>query len=92
MSKFKVAMIGAGNRANQVIYPALASMEDVEIAAICDIDKSRLDSTADRYDITKRYGDNVFSYREMLSEVKPDAVFAVGQPNIMYDIWVWCLE
>ncbi len=90
--KFRVVMIGAGDRANKVIYPAFASLEDVEIAAICDIDKDRLNKTADKYGVEKRYGDSVFAYREMISEVKPDAVVAVGQPHIMYDIWMWCLE
>jgi virulence factor len=36
--KLRVAMIGAGQLANQVHYPALASFDDVVIAAICDVD------------------------------------------------------
>lgn len=90
--KFRVVMIGAGKRANQVIYPALASLEDVEIAAICDIDKDRLNETADKYGVEKRYGNTVYSYRDMIHDMKPDAVFAIGQPHLMYDIWMWCLE
>jgi virulence factor len=89
--KFRIAMIGAGKRANQVIYPALASLEDVEIAAICDIDGEALQSTADRYGIKKRYGKPVNDYQRMIEETKPDAVFAIGQPHIFYDIWMWCL-
>ena len=90
--KFKVVVIGAGNRANQVIYPSLADLNDVEIAAICDIDSERLNKTADRYDIEKRYGKSVFDYQKMIQDVKPDAVFAIGQPHLFYDIWMWCLE
>lgn len=90
--KFRVAMIGAGERANQVIYPSFASLEDVDIAAICDIDEERLYKTADKYGIEKRYGDSVFAYRKMIEDVKPDAVIVIGQPHIMYDIWMWCLE
>lgn len=90
--KFRVAMIGAGNRANQVIYPALASLGDVEIAAICDIDKERLHTTADKYGVEKRYGDSVTDYQRMIKDVQPDAVFAIGQPHVSYDIWMWCLE
>ena len=44
--KFRVAMIGAGGRANSVIYPSLADLEDVEFVGICDIDKERLNETA----------------------------------------------
>ncbi|MBC7315994.1 MAG: Gfo/Idh/MocA family oxidoreductase, partial [Chloroflexi bacterium] len=69
-------------------YPALASFDDVEIVAICDLDPQRLHTTADRYNISRRYTD----YRRMIEETAPDAVYAIGQPHIMYDIWRWCLE
>jgi virulence factor len=91
----RVAMIGAGAMANSVHYPSLASFEDVEIAAICEMDPDRLQSTADRYGVpeanrhlARRYDD----YRKIVTHVDPDAVYAIGQPNIMYPIWKWCLE
>jgi predicted dehydrogenase len=28
----------------------------------------------------------------MVEEVAPDAVYAIGPPHIMYDIWIWCLD
>ena len=90
--KFKVVMIGAGDRANSVIYPSLADMDNVEIAAICDIDKERLNKTADKYGVERRYGESVYDYQRMIEDVKPDAVFAIGQPHLFYDIWMWCLE
>ena len=31
-------------------------------------------------------------YRQMLQQVKPDGVYVIGQPHLMYDIWKWCLE
>src|SRR5262245_36902771 len=84
----RVAMIGAGGMANQVHYPSLASFDDVEIAAICDLDATRLQTTAEKYGIRRRYSD----YRSMVAEVAPDAIYAIGQPHYMYDIWTWCLE
>jgi virulence factor len=81
-------MIGAGSMANAVHYPSLASFDDVEIAAICDLDVGRLNATADRYGVGRRYSD----YRRMVEEVAPDAVYAIGQPHLMYDVWIWCLE
>ncbi len=84
----RVAMIGAGGMANNVHYPSLASFDDVQIAAICDLSEERLNETADKYCVDKRYSD----YRQMVEEIAPDAVYAIGQPHIMYDIWVWCLE
>lgn len=87
-TKIRVAMIGAGGMANSVHYPSLASFADVEITAICDIDPQRLNTTADRYNVAKRYSD----YRKMVEEIAPDAVYAIGQPHIMFDIWSWCLR
>ena len=78
-SKVRVAMIGAGGMANNVHYPSLASFADVEIAAICDIDSQRLTTTADKYNVQKRYSD----YRKMVEEIAPDAVYAIGQPHMM---------
>ena len=87
-SKVRVAMIGAGGMANSVHYPSLASFADVEIAAICDIDGQRLNATADKYNVQKRFSD----YRKMVEEIAPDAVYAIGQPHMMFDIWSWCLR
>lgn len=84
----RVAMIGAGSMANRVHYPSLASFADVEIAAICDLDPARLTATAEKYGVERRYSD----YRRMAEEVAPDAVYAIGQPHLMYDIWHWCLS
>ena len=86
--KVRVAMIGAGSMANRVHYPSLASFDDVEMVAICDLDPDRLSRTAERFGIEKRYTD----YRKMIEEVAPDAVYAIGQPHMMYDVWLWCLN
>ena len=96
MKKLKVVMIGAGGRANQVIYPSFDNLQKqgkVEIVGICDINLDNLNKTADKYNIEKRYGEGgIFDYRKMIDELKPDAAVAIGQPNIMYDIWRECLE
>lgn len=88
MPKVRVAVIGAGRMANNVHYPSLASFEDVEIAAICDLDEDRLHTTADKYGVERRYRD----YRKMIEEVAPDGVYAIGQPHLMYDVWLGCLQ
>ena len=87
-SEVRVAMIGAGSMANNVHYPSLASFADVRFAAVCDVDEGRLAATAGKYGIERRYTD----YRRMVEEVAPDGVYAIGQPNIMFDIWIWCLQ
>jgi len=84
----RVAMVGAGGMANHVHYPSLASFTDVRIEAICDLDPGRLNSTADKYGVEKRYA----GYQQMVEETAPDAIYVIGNPDAMYPIWVWCLE
>ena len=93
MDKVRVAMIGAGSRAMQVIYPSMADNPDVEIAGICDIDSGRLHAAAEKYGVSNIYGaGGIYDYRRMLDELKPDAAVIVGQPHIMYDLWEWTLR
>ena len=87
-SLVRVAMIGAGGMANRVHYPSLASFDDAEIAAICDLDTERLNAAGDKYGVQKRYT----NYRKMVGEIAPDGVYVIGQPHLMYDIWTWCLQ
>lgn len=84
----RVAVIGAGAMASRVHYPSLASFDDVTIAAACDLDEGRLTSVAEQYGIKGRYSD----YRRMVEEVAPDAVYAIGQPHQLFDVWTWCLQ
>jgi predicted dehydrogenase len=88
LDKVRVAIVGAGGMANRVHYPSLASFDDVELAGICDLDAGRLQTTADRYEIEHRYHD----YRRMVEELAPDAVYVIGPPHLMFDIWVWMLQ
>ena len=93
MKKLKIVMIGAGNRANAVIYPSFSDLDNVKIAGICDIDPERLQATADRFGIARRYGTaGVHDYQTMIRDLSPDAAVVIGQPHLMYDIWMWCLE
>jgi virulence factor len=87
-SKVRVAMVGAGVMSNNVHYPSLASFPDVEFAGICDLRQDRLEATANKYQIEKRY----YDYQKMIEEVAPDAVYVIGQPDVMYPLWVWCLQ
>ena len=63
--------------ANSVHYPSLAEFEDVKIAAICDLDEERLHTTADKYEVERRYKD----YKRMIEEVDPDAVYIIMPPH-----------
>ncbi|MBS7613459.1 Gfo/Idh/MocA family oxidoreductase [Candidatus Bathyarchaeota archaeon] len=76
MDPIRVGFIGAGSMANSVHYPSLASFKDVEIAAICDLDETRLNKTADQYGVEQRFK----NYRLMLEKVPLDAVYAIMAP------------
>ncbi len=92
-NKIRVAFVGAGSMANSAHYPSLASLEDVEIAAICELDEARLNATADKFGVKGRYAARNFDdYQRMVADINPDAVYVIGQPNIMYPIWKWFLE
>lgn len=84
----RVVVIGAGDMANRVHYPALVSLDGVEIAGVCDLDEVRLAETAHRWSIESTYTD----YRAMIDCVQPDAVYAIGQPHLLFDVWTWCLK
>jgi len=86
--KVKVCMIGAGSLANAVHYPSLVEMEDVTIAAICDINQERLQKTAQKFGIGKTYT----NYQEMLDAEKPDGVYVLMPPHHLYDIAVNVLK
>lgn len=84
----RVAIVGAGAMANRVHYPSLADMPGVEIVGVCDVNNDALQATADKYGIANRYSD----YRQMVDDLAPDAVYVLGQPHLLYDAWVWCLQ
>ena len=82
MDKVRVALIGAGGMANAVHYPSLASFADVELVAICDLDAEKLKKTAEKFKIPKTFS----SYKTMLTETKPDAVYALMPPYVLFDV------
>ena len=86
--KLRVAVVGCGSMANRAHYPSLASFEDVTIAAACDLDAAKLAETADKYGIEGRYSD----YRKMVEEVAPEAIYVIGPPHLLFDVWCWCLR
>ena len=71
MGKIRVGLIGAGQIVETAHLPAYMKHKDeVEIAAICDINIDRAKQMADKYGIAGVYG----SHTEMLERCKLDAV------------------
>lgn len=92
--KVRICIIGAGGMANNVHYPSLASFDDVEIVGVIETRRDRLDATCDKHGIANdaRFLATLDTdYQEILTRLKPDGVYVIGQPEIMYSIWQWCL-
>lgn len=80
-SPVRVALIGAGSMATGYHHPSLASLPDVELAAICDVLPGKAERTAQRFSIPRVYAD----YRRMLAEVEPQAIYALMPPQHLYE-------
>lgn len=76
MKQLRMAVIGSGQIAQVTHIPNYQSMEEVEIAGICDTRIEAARDAAEKFGIKHYYG----SHREMLEELKPDAV-TVCVPN-----------
>ena len=89
LQKVKVGFIGAGNIANAWHYPSVADCCDLaELAAVCDLNEERLNSTADKYGVAHRFTD----LREMLERVELDAVYCIGPPMMLLETVLPCLR
>jgi len=89
LGKVKVGFIGAGNIANAWHYPSVADLSDLaEMAAVCDLDEERLNTTADKYGVASRFTD----LHEMLGSVELDAVYCIGPPMVLMETVIPCLE
>jgi predicted dehydrogenase len=83
-----IGIIGTGGIANSIHLPVLKSFDNIEITAICDIDKNKLIDISERFEITKTYS----LYSEMLNAEKLDAVFILVQPDQTFRIAHDCLD
>lgn len=75
--KVNVGIIGSGGRGGANLHGVAAQKDAVNVAALCDVDRGRLDGAARRFPDAKRYVD----FRELLdSEKNLDAV-VVSTPD-----------
>ncbi len=86
--KVRLALIGAGGMANSVHYPSLAEMDDVELVGLCDLVEEKLNTTADKFGIEKRYT----NYKQMIEETAPDGVYVLMPPHHLFDLVIHALQ
>ncbi len=88
--RVRAAFVGAGNRAFSAHYPAVRQLTDeVELAAVCEVDPARLARGADYFDLPaeRRYDD----LNRMLAEVKPELVYTIMGPTFVRAVAERCL-
>lgn len=76
MSKRRIVIIGAGGVISSHIRAIQSNNERVELVAISDIRKERVEEVCQLYDIPKGYTDS----SKMLAEQKPDLVHIITPP------------
>jgi len=88
MEKTRVAVIGLGSVAQLVHLPNLVKIKNAEISAVAEVNKSRLNSVADKYEIKNRYGD----YKQLLNNEEIDAVIITTPTHLHKQMAVDCLN
>jgi predicted dehydrogenase len=88
MKKVNIALIGAGGMANGVHYPSLRECEDVNLVGLCDVIPSKLQATAERFEIENTFTD----YKRMLEKTSPDAVYILMPPQHLFPLVIHCLS
>ena len=88
MEKIRIALIGGGGMANGVHYPSLAAFDDVKLVGLCDLVPSKLQATAERFQIEKTFTD----YKQMLEATSPDAVYVLMPPQHLFAPVIHCLS
>ncbi len=77
MDKLKIAVVGAGSIAQVSHLPNWSKMEDIELVAICDVDKGKVNNLIEKFNIPRWY----FVLDEMLRQEKLDALH-ICTPNL----------
>ena len=87
MNKLDIGIIGTGNFAHKVHIPVLTERDDVNLAAICDVNQERLDRIFKQYRIGKKFSD----YKEMIERIPLDGVFIITPPLVTANVALHCL-
>src|SRR5205085_6322561 len=80
MDKTRVMVIGLGGIAQIAHLPILSRMDNVELSAVCDVDKSKSKSIAQKYNIKNYYSD----FDKMLKETEADCII-ITSPTSMHN-------
>ncbi len=88
MEKINIGIIGLGSIAQLVHLPILSKLDNVELKALCEINKSRLNTIGEKYPSAKKYHD----YREMIAKENLDGVIIATPTDTHAEIAIDCLK
>ncbi len=88
MEKSKIGVIGLGGVAQLVHLPNLAKLPNAELTAVSEINKSRLQMIADKFNVKERYS----NYLEMLGKSDIEAVIVSTPTSTHKEIAIECLN
>jgi myo-inositol 2-dehydrogenase/D-chiro-inositol 1-dehydrogenase len=81
MDRLRLGCIGAGGFSSEFIHPQL-ELHQVDLVAVCDLDRGRAERARTRWGYTKSYQD----FREMCDHERLDAVICIGGPQVHYQV------
>jgi predicted dehydrogenase len=88
MTKTRVGVIGLGGIAQLVHLPILSKLPSVQIEAVSEINKTRLSTISEKFNIDKTYTD----YKEMLNDTELDAAIIATPTNTHHQVAIDCLN
>jgi predicted dehydrogenase len=88
MDRTRIAVIGLGSVAQLVHLPNLLKIKNVEVTSVAEINRNRLFSVADKFEIKKRYT----SYKELLGNDDADAVIIATPTHLHKQMAIDCLN
>lgn len=80
--KARLAFIGAGGFATSSIYPNIHKVPQIDLVAVCDLDRARAERAARNFGARSVYTDA----EKMLDEQEPDGVFVIGPAPMQYEV------
>lgn len=88
MERTKIAVIGLGSVAQLVHLPNLLKINSAQITSVAEINKNRLHSVADKFQVSKRYTD----YKELLKNDDAQAVIISTPTHLHKQMAIDCLN
>lgn len=88
MKDLNIAVVGLGRIAQVIHLPLIASLSNVVVTAVSDINKNTLKSISDKYGIKKSY----FDYRELLKNEDIDLVIVSTPTSSHRDVALDCIK